>query len=235
MITLQKHLETDVVALGRDHRLPKTIAASTRRVYDVVSSIYPLSTYCFHSRAHKLALDISGIQDGMRILEVATGSGEMFRRLVGANPNGETFGLDLSPRMAARTQRQIRRDFPNAKASCQAVDCRQLPFRDEAFDVVVCCFLLELLGKEDIRRALSEIRRVLQPSGSLTLVCIGENAEVFNNLYRVAGSVAPAFWGRQVEQRVPEWLHALHFRISHDRHVRQSGYPSRVLRAVKRP
>lgn len=235
MITLQKHLETDVVALARDHRFPRTIAASTRRVYDVLSSVYPLSTYCFHSRAHRLAVDISGIRNGMRVLEVATGSGEMFRRLVNANPDGETFGLDISPKMAAKTQRQIRREFPGAKASCQAVDCRYLPFRDEAFDAVVCCFLLELLGKDDIRQALAEVHRVLQPGGSFTLVCIGENAEVFNNLYRVAGSVAPAFWGRQVEQRVPEWLRALHFRISHDRHVRQSGYPSRILRAVKRP
>jgi len=38
-----------------------------------------------------------GIQDGMKVLEVATGSGEMFRRLVRANPSGTTIGLDLSP------------------------------------------------------------------------------------------------------------------------------------------
>ena len=77
--------------------MPHTIAARTRRVYDLVSSVYPVSTYFFHSKAHDCALRHSGIRNGMRVLEVATGSGEMFRRLVKANPDGRTFGLDLSP------------------------------------------------------------------------------------------------------------------------------------------
>jgi ubiquinone/menaquinone biosynthesis C-methylase UbiE len=36
----------------------------------------------------------------MRVLEIATGSGEMFRRLIRANRSGATVGLDLSPNMA---------------------------------------------------------------------------------------------------------------------------------------
>ena len=66
--------------------LPATLAQRTRRVYDRMAAIYPLSTMFFHSRAHRCALGASGIRDGMRVLEVATGSGEMFRRLVRANP-----------------------------------------------------------------------------------------------------------------------------------------------------
>ena len=54
-------------------------------------------------------MDMSGIRDGMSVLEVATGSGEMFKRLVRANPSGRTIGVDLSPNMAARTQRIARR------------------------------------------------------------------------------------------------------------------------------
>jgi hypothetical protein len=62
----------------------------TRRVYDLVAGIYPLSTLLFHEKAHKVALSLSGISDGMRVLEVATGSGEMFGRLVHINPRGLT-------------------------------------------------------------------------------------------------------------------------------------------------
>jgi ubiquinone/menaquinone biosynthesis C-methylase UbiE len=72
--------------------LPLTIAKRTRRVYDLVSAVYPASTFFFHSKAHACALQHSGIQNGMRVLEVATGSGEMFRRLVKANPDGQTSG-----------------------------------------------------------------------------------------------------------------------------------------------
>ena len=91
--------------LPRNGALPFTIAERTRRVYDTVAAVYPASTFFFHSKAHELTLRHSGIQNGMRVLEIATGSGEMFRRLVQANPKGTTFGLDLSPNMAARTQR----------------------------------------------------------------------------------------------------------------------------------
>ena len=79
--------------LPRVERMPRTIAARTRRVYDILASVYPLSTFFFHSKAHACALRHSGIRDGMRVLEVATGSGEMFRRLVRSNPNG----ADLRP------------------------------------------------------------------------------------------------------------------------------------------
>ena len=213
--------------------LPSTLADRTRRVYDRLAAVYPLSTLCFHSRAHRALLEDAGIRDGMRVLEVATGSGEMFRRLVRTNPGGCTIGVDLSPNMAARTQHAARRKFPRAAAHCQAVDARSMPFRNEAFDAVVCCYLLELLSAEDIVGTVGEFRRVLREHGRLALVLIGQNTPAFNAVYKVLGRVAPAFWGRQVERRVPELIEAVKFRIVSDRMVRQSGYPSRVLVAEK--
>ena len=213
--------------------LPSTLAERTRRVYDRLAAVYPISTMFFHSRAHRCALEASQLRDGMRVLEVATGSGEMFRRLVGANPGGSTFGIDLSPNMAARTQRSARRRFPSARAHCHAVDARQMPFRNESFDAIFCCYLLELLSADDIVRTLGEFRRVLRERGRLTLVLIGQNTAMFNSIYRVLGSVAPAFWGRQVEQRAPELIESVRFHILEDRLVRQTFYPSRVLVARK--
>jgi ubiquinone/menaquinone biosynthesis C-methylase UbiE len=229
---LLKNLEYEVTTPPRD-RLPKTISARTRRVYDILSSVYPISTFLFHSNAHRAALDMSGIRDGMKVLEVATGSGEMFRRLVNANPRGRTVGFDLSPRMAERTLRMARREFPRARVACQAVDARFLPFRDSSFDAVVCCYLLELLAADDIVLALAEFRRVLRANGRLTLVCIGQNAEFFNQIYRVIGTLAPAFWGRQVEERISSMLEVADFRVVAEHKVRQSLYPSRVLAAEK--
>jgi ubiquinone/menaquinone biosynthesis C-methylase UbiE len=213
--------------------LPATLAGRTRRVYDRLSAVYPLSTMFFHSRAHRCAVEISGVRDGMKVLEVATGSGEMFRRLVRANHGGSTFGIDLSPNMAARTQRIARRRFPVARTHCQAVDARQMPFRSESFDAIFCCYLLELLSAEDIVSTLNEFRRILRANRNLTLVLIGQNTAVFNAIYKVLGKVAPAFWGRQVEQRVPELIDSMRFEILHDQVVRQGLYPSRVLVARK--
>jgi ubiquinone/menaquinone biosynthesis C-methylase UbiE len=225
-------LDFPVLLPGAD-RLHRTVADKTRRIYDHLAGVYHLSTFFFHSKAHRCALEAAQIHDGMRVLEVATGSGEMFRRLVGANPNGETIGLDLSPKMAAIAQKRARERFPEAATMCQAVDARQMPFRDEMFDAVVCCYLLELLSAEDILLALREFRRVLKRRGAFTLVLIGQNTEMFNRAYRVCGRLAPAFWGRQVEERVPELMEAMDLNVVRDEKVRQGFYPSRVLCARK--
>jgi ubiquinone/menaquinone biosynthesis C-methylase UbiE len=213
--------------------LPATLAERTRRIYDRLAPIYGISTKLFHSRAHRRALEISGIRDGTRVLEVATGSGEMFRRLVRANQGGSTLGIDLSPNMASHTQDRVKREFPGSTTQCHAVDARQMPFRDATFDAVVCCYLLELLSGEDIVRTIGEFHRVLRVRGNLVLVLIGQNKAGFNGIYRVCGKVAPAFWGRQVEERVPELVEANDFRIIRDAKVRQIFYPSRVLVARK--
>lgn len=209
--------------------MPRTIASRTRRIYDFVSSVYPASTFFFHSRAHACVLKHAGIRNGMRVLEVATGSGEMFRRLIKANPEGKTFGLDLSPNMAARTQHRARRDFPKAQSHCGAVDVRSMPFQNASFDAVVCCYLLELLAHDDIRLTLREIRRVLRAGGTFSLVVIGQNAEFFNRLYDIAGTAVPAFWGRQIDHEVPNLIEESGMKIEVTQSVRQSGYPSRVL------
>lgn len=213
----------------------KNAAGQTRRIYDLVASVYPISTMLFHSSAHRRLLNESGIHDGMRILEVATGSGEMFRRLVSANPRGETFGLDLSPNMAAKTQRDVRRRFPGARAHCKAVDVRHMPFRDATFDAVVCCYLFELLPEDDIALTVNEIRRVLRDGGTLSMVLIGQGRAYFDGIYKVCGRLVPAFWGRQIERDVPGYLESAALDVIRDCSVTQSLYPSRVLVARKRP
>ncbi len=208
---------------------PGGLGDKTRRVYDYLAGLYPISTFFFHSKAHRRAINVAEIQDGMRVLEAATGSGEMFRRLIRINPHGHTIGFDLSPKMASRTQHLARLRFPNAEANCQAVDVRHIPFPDQTFDALVCCYLLELLPTQDIPLALREFRRVLKPRGKLTLVMIAENTRLFNRAYRLCGRIAPAFWGRQVERSVPDLMRAAGLSILEDGTVRQGFYPSRVV------
>lgn len=210
----------------------ETLPERTKRIYDRLSVVYPVSTMLFHSRAHDEALHMAGLHDGMRILEVATGSGEMFKRLVRLNRNGFTIGIDLSPRMAALTQERARRRHPQARVHCQAVDARFMPFRDKSFDALICCYLLELLSEEDIVRTLAEFHRVLRLRGLLVLTMIGQNAELFNRAYEICGRLAPAFWGRQVEESTPYYLEQAGFRVRAQKLVRQNFYPSTILLAT---
>ena len=205
----------------------------TRRLYDLVAGVYPISSKLFHAEAHKVALSLAGIHDEMRILEVATGSGEMFRHLTRRNTRGLTCGVDLSPNMAAKSQREARRHMPEARAHCQAVDASRMPFRDRSFDAVVSCYLLELLGCDDLVRTLDEMHRVLDSRGRLILVNVGENLPAFNAMHRLAGTLVPGFWGRMLGSTFEDMLAGYGFTIEHDRTVQQGFYPSRVIIARK--
>ncbi len=211
----------------------RELKGRTRRLYDLVAQVYPLSTKLFHAEAHKMLLSLAGIRDGMRVLEVATGSGELFRRLADLNPRGMTCGVDLAPNMAARTQRTARKQSPGSRVDCSAVDSSRMPFRDGAFDAVVSCYLLELLGKEDLARTVGEFHRVLRPRGRLALVLVGQDVPAFNAAHRFAGTLVPAFWGKQMEANFSGMMHGYNFKVEHDRRVRQGFYPSRVLIARK--
>jgi hypothetical protein len=58
---------------------------------------------------------------------------------------------------------------------------------------------------------------------------IGQNVGFFNQMYKVAGSLVPAFWGRQVEASAPSMLREAGFEVVKDEFVQQGFYPSRVL------
>lgn len=218
-----------ILEYGAQTGARRNLVNQTRRVYDLLAGVYPASTFFFHSKAHRAALEMANISAGSRVLEVATGSGEMFRRLVDQNPSGLTVGLDLSPNMAAHTLGRVRREFPSSRTLLQAVDARYMPFADSGFDHVVCCYLFELLDDSDIKRTLAEIRRVLKPGGTFTVILIGQNLGFFNQMYKVAGGLAPAFWGRQVSERFQPLMKKAGFRIRAERVVRQGFYPSKVV------
>ena len=215
----------------RTERIPVTIANRTRRIYGLVAGVYPVSSYLFHAKAHRIALDFANIQDGTNVLEVAIGSGEMFSHIARRNSKGLNVGVDISPEMAAVTLRRIQREHPLVNCTIEASDARALPFRDQTFDSVMCCYLLELLASNDIVRTLNEVRRVLKPGGTFTLIMIGQNREYFNRAYRVASKLAPAFWGQQMDRRGLELLEACGFENVREHTVTQTLYPSRIVLA----
>ncbi len=205
----------------------------TRFLYDLVAPLYPISSRLFHAYAHAKTVEMLNIRNGSSVLEVAMGSGEMFDRLVRANPRGQTIGVDFSANMAAKSQAKIRSTYTGADAHCPCTDARQLPFRDASFDVLVCCYLFELLSEEHMLEAMDEMCRVLKPGGRLGLTLVAQNASSFNLLYKFCTTIAPAFWGRQVSSAMPELLCSRDFEIEAANKIRQLYFHSHILIARK--
>ncbi len=106
--------------------------------------------------------DLSRIARGQAVLDVGCGTGALTRELVRrSGPSGTVIGLDVNPGMLRVAERAV----PGASYCVAAAE--NLPFPDERFAAVTSQFTLMFF--EDRSRALSEMQRVLQPEGRLSL------------------------------------------------------------------
>jgi SAM-dependent methyltransferase len=105
-----------------------------------------------------------------RVLEVGCGMGNFAER-VARDTSAEVVATDLSPRMVELARER--------GLDARVADVQELPFDDGEFDCAVANAMLYHV--EDLDRALSELARVLEPSGRLVAVTIGEGhmAEVW--------------------------------------------------------
>jgi SAM-dependent methyltransferase len=104
---------------------------------------------------------------GSLVLEAGCGVGAQTVTLAAQSPEAQFVSIDISPVSLAQAKRQIRaRGYTNV-AFAQA-DIFALPYKDGQFDHVFICFVLEHLA--DPVAALAQLRRVLKPGGTLTVI-----------------------------------------------------------------
>jgi ubiquinone/menaquinone biosynthesis C-methylase UbiE len=111
------------------------------------------------------------VRSGMRVLDIACGTGEpaisLAAVLVG---DGDVVGVDISPApLKIAGERAIQRGLSNV--TFQQADAHELPFPDNSFDCITS--RLGIMFFSDLPRALSEMRRVLKPSGRGILLVWG--------------------------------------------------------------
>ncbi|HZH16697.1 MAG TPA: class I SAM-dependent methyltransferase [Archangium sp.] len=121
-------------------------------LYDAV--MVPAGWFGLNRARQRLVAGLSG-----QVLEVGTGTG----LLLPAHPPGvSTTAIDIDPGLLARAR------LRHPGVTLLQADVQQLPFPDGSFDAVVACLVFCTVA--DPARGLSEIRRVLRPSGQLRLL-----------------------------------------------------------------
>lgn len=103
---------------------------------------------------------------GMRVLDVATGTGDILAAVLRAEPSVRACGVDFSPNMinAARVRLSpVDGEPPSPHVELCVGDARALPFASGAFDRVLSGFLIR--NVVDIGAAFAEQYRVLRPNG----------------------------------------------------------------------
>ncbi|HZH05429.1 MAG TPA: ubiquinone/menaquinone biosynthesis methyltransferase, partial [Lautropia sp.] len=139
-------------------------AAKVRGVFDSVASRYDLMNDLMSAGWHRLwkrfAVGQAALRPGMRVLDLATGSGDLARAMA-KKAGVEVWMTDINASMLS-----IGRDRAiDDGVTLPAVQCdaERLPFPDGSFDRVTVAFGLRNMTHKDI--ALAEMYRVLRPGG----------------------------------------------------------------------
>lgn len=112
----------------------------------------------------------SGIEPGMKVLEVGCGSGAyttFVARAVG--PKGKVYALDIQRKMLDQLQRKLEKAENSDITNIELVQSSayELPFADASLDLVYMITVLPEIP--DPQRALLEAYRVLKPCGILAV------------------------------------------------------------------
>ena len=136
--------------------------------YSRLAFIYDAWTRMTETKSLRVALSHAAIRDGEAVLEIAVGTGVVFREVLLQNPSGKNVGLDLTQAMRRRARRKA--ESTGVPFTLELGDARALRFDDGVFDVVLSNNMLGLLPGKDVKTVLAEMLRVLRAGGRVVLV-----------------------------------------------------------------
>ena len=101
-----------------------------------------------------------------RVLDVATGTGDLALAIAARPDRPLVIGLDLVPAMLGPARKKIERNRARVALTCG--DGTRLPFPDASFDAVTIAFGIRNIPRRI--QAMAEMRRVLAPGGRVYIL-----------------------------------------------------------------
>lgn len=137
--------------------------------YDLLNRLISLGIDVSWRRRAVRALALS---EGARVLDVASGTGDLALEITKRIPASTVVGLDPSERMLAVGARKIARANLTDRIELVPGEAEHLPFDDASFDAVTIAFGIR--NVPDRPAALREMRRVTRPGGGLAILELSE-------------------------------------------------------------
>ena len=159
-----------------DYSAGRLQAAQVRSMFDGVAGVYDLlntvMTAGLHHRWRRRAVEYAGVGPGSRVLDVATGTGDLALELARhVSPGGEVIGSDFSEGMLqrARAKASAQTSTPNdARLVFEWGDALELPYPENSFDAATVGFGARNFS--DLGRGLAEMARVVRPGGRVVIL-----------------------------------------------------------------
>lgn len=119
------------------------------------------------SRRLAQALAVAGIAEGMQVLDVGCGRGEILRRT--AALGARAYGIDYAQVAVELSQRVTATNDAGVRPGVYQASALLLPFAAQSFDRVLMLDIVEHLYPNELALALDEAYRVLRPGGRIVI------------------------------------------------------------------
>jgi ubiquinone/menaquinone biosynthesis C-methylase UbiE len=145
---------------------------------------YPVMVETFLLPLGPRLVDACGIGPGMRVLDVAAGTGNAALRAAAAG--ADVVASDLTPRLLEAGRK--RADAEGLVLQWEEADAERLPFGDASFDVVMSS--IGVMFAPHHQAAAEEMVRVCRPGGTIGLLSWTPEGMI-GDLFRTMGPFAP--------------------------------------------
>ena len=213
--------------------LSRTYEANrTRKNYSRVAWFYDGWSRLTESRAMKKIVEFAGIRNGITILEIAVGTGRLFRTLVKLNPEGKNIGMDLSDEMLNKARKKLS-GLPAGSYVLQEGDVLNLEMENDRVDVLINSFMVDLMPEKDFDRIAATFNRILKPGGITVVSTMSFGTRPVHKMwFGIARRMPGLMTGcRPVSFR--PYLEKAGFRIEEQAQLSQNTFPSEVIKARK--
>jgi demethylmenaquinone methyltransferase/2-methoxy-6-polyprenyl-1,4-benzoquinol methylase len=141
------------------------------KMFDNISSNYDdlnrVISFGIDIKWRKRVVNLLKAQKPQRILDIATGTGDLAIQLVETGAK-EIIGLDISQGMLEIGKKKVAEKELSPQIQMVIGDSEDLPFSDNHFDAITVAFGVR--NFENLEKGLSEIYRVLKPKGTLAIL-----------------------------------------------------------------
>ncbi len=137
--------------------------------YDLVNRVISLG---LDQRWRRRVVRSLQLGEHPRVLDVATGTGDLAIAIARGCPGATVVGLDPSANMLAIAHAKLMRADLGARVSVVEGDAQALPFKDCEFDAATIAFGIR--NVPDRALGLRELARVVRPGGRIAVLELGE-------------------------------------------------------------
>ncbi len=200
--------------------------------YKRIVWFYDFWSWLTESKAAKYVLQFAEIKDGETILEVACGTGVVFKEILKRNPHGKTLGIDLSPDMLRKAGKRLKNmdkvDFELLEGDALALD-----FGDNTFDLLINNFMIDLMPAGTFDEIAEEFYRVIKPGGRVVVSTFSFGKKKIHKFWFWLAKKFPDLLAGCRPVSFKDNLIKAGFEIEKSIDLSQNTFPSKVIKARK--